>query len=146
MSRPAATGRSELKAREDACERLIADGKAPAKDLAVAYAVRGDALFKKRNLDKAIEAYSKGIELDPDNVGLLNGRGWAYESKGQDDLALADYNLGLAQAAEFSDGLQQSRHALFRQGALQSALDDFDAAIRVTGRNCCCPTPTARAS
>src|SRR6185312_2605765 len=87
--------------RQDACERLIADAKAAPKDVAVAYAVRGDALFKKRNLDKAIEAYSKGIELDPDHVGLLNGRGWAHESKGEDDLALADYNLALRKRPNF---------------------------------------------
>ena len=49
------------KTREDACERLIADGKAAPKDLAVAYAVRGDALFKKRNLDKAIEGTMRSV-------------------------------------------------------------------------------------
>jgi tetratricopeptide (TPR) repeat protein len=122
---------SEAQLRQDACERLIADGKAPAKDMAVAYAVRGDALFKKRNLDKAIEAYSKGIELDPDHVGLLNGRGWAHESKGEDDLALADYNLALRKRPNFPMAYNNRGTLHFRQGALQSALDDFDAALKI---------------
>ena len=84
---------SDPKARQDACERLITDNKAAGKDLALAYAIRGNTLFDKRNTDKAIEAYSKAIELDPDNVGFLNARGWAYERRGKDDEAVADYNL-----------------------------------------------------
>src|ERR1700743_3529726 len=81
--------------RQDACERLIAAGKAEPKDMAVAYGVRGNALFLKRALDKRIEAYSEGIERDPDNVGILNVRGWAYMISGKDDLAIADYDLAL---------------------------------------------------
>ena len=127
------TRQDDPKTREDACERLIADGKAAPKDLAVAYAVRGDALFKKRNLDKAIEAYSKGIELDPDHAGLLNGRGWAHESKGEDDLALADYNLALRKRSNFPMAYNNRGTLHLRQGALQSALDDFDAALKIKG-------------
>jgi tetratricopeptide (TPR) repeat protein len=123
----------DLQARQDACERVIADTKAAPKDMAVAYAVRGDALLKKRNLDKAIEAYSKGIELDPDHVGLLNGRGWAHESKGQDDLALADYNLALRKRSNFPMAYNNRGTLYLRQGALQSALDDFDAALKIKG-------------
>ncbi|WP_414642348.1 hypothetical protein [Bradyrhizobium sp.] len=48
----------DLRARADACERLILDGKATGKDLALAYAIRGSVLFTKRNIDKAIEAYN----------------------------------------------------------------------------------------
>ncbi len=121
----------EVQARQDACERVIADGKAAPKDMAAAYAMRGNALFNKRNLDKAIEAYSKGIELDPDNVGLLNGRGWSYESKGQDDLALADYNLALRKRPNFPMVYNNRGTLYLRQGALQSALDDFDMALKL---------------
>jgi tetratricopeptide (TPR) repeat protein len=121
----------EQKAREDACERLIADGKAPARDLAFAYGMRGEALFKKRNIDKAIEAYSNGAELDPDNPGLLNVRGWAYQSKGEDALALADYNLALRKRSNFPMAYNNRGTLYLRQGALQSALDDFDAALRL---------------
>jgi tetratricopeptide (TPR) repeat protein len=121
----------DQKAREEACERLIADGKASGKDLAAAYTGRGDASLKKRNLDKAIEAYSKAIELDPDNAGILNGRGWSYESKGQDDLALADYNAALQKRPNFGAPYNNRGTLYLRKGALQSALDDFSSAIRV---------------
>jgi tetratricopeptide (TPR) repeat protein len=123
----------ELQARQDACERVIADAKATPKDMAVAYAVRGDAFFKKRNLDKAIESYGKGIELDPDNAGLLNGRGWSYERKGKDDLAIADYNLALQKRPNFAAVYNNRGTLHLRHGALQSALDDFNAALRIKG-------------
>jgi tetratricopeptide (TPR) repeat protein len=121
---------SDAQARQDACERVIADGKAAPKDIALAYAIRGDALFKKRNLDKAIEAYGKAIELDPDVPGYLNARGWAYEGKGQDDQALADYNAALQKRSNFGAPYNNRGTLYLRKGALQSALDDFTLAIR----------------
>src|ERR1700759_4206938 len=123
----------EAQARQDACERVIADAKAAPKDAAYALAVRGEALSKKRNLDKAIEAYSKGIELDPDNAGILNVRGWAYEMSGKDDQALADYNLALQKRPNFAFPYNNRGTLHLRHGALQSALDDFNAALRIKG-------------
>src|SRR5581483_9125416 len=121
----------DAQARQDACERVIADAKAPPRDIAYAYAVRGEALFKKRNLDKAIEAYSKGLELDPDNAGILNVRGWAYEMSGKDDQAIADYNLALQKRPNFAFPYNNRGTLHLRHGALQSALDDFNAALRI---------------
>jgi tetratricopeptide (TPR) repeat protein len=123
----------DAQARLDACERVIADGKAAPKDIAYAYAVRGEALFKKRNLDKAIESYGKGIELDPDNVGILNARGWAYTISGKDDLAIADYNLALQKRPNYAIAYNNRGTVYLRRGALQSALDDFNAALRIKG-------------
>jgi len=135
----------DQKAREEACERLIADGKASGKDLAAAYTGRGDASLKKRNLDKAIEAYSKAIELDPDNAGILNGRGFSYESKGQDDLALADYNAALQKRPNFGAPYNNRGTLYLRKGALQSAIDDFSSAIRVAPKSLMAYTNRARA-
>ena len=39
-------------------------------------------------------------------------RGIAYERKGQDDLAMADYNLALQKRPTYGVRLQQPRHAL----------------------------------
>jgi tetratricopeptide (TPR) repeat protein len=118
------------KARHDACERLIADGKTIGKDLALAYAVRGNAFYLKRDQVRAIEAFSKAIELDPDNVAFLNSRGWSYELRGQDDLALADFNLAL-QKRPNAPVIYNNRGMIYlRRGALQSALDDFNAALK----------------
>jgi tetratricopeptide (TPR) repeat protein len=118
-------------AQQDACERVIADDKAAPKDLAAAYAVRAGGFYSKRAHDKAIEAYGKAIQLDPDNPGFLNGRGWIYNVTGKDDLALADFNLAL-QKRPNAPVLYNNRGLIYlRKGALQSALDDFNAAIRL---------------
>jgi hypothetical protein len=53
------------KARLEACEKVIGGGQASGKDLmsgkdlALAYAVRGQAFRVKRNYDKAITAFSQ---------------------------------------------------------------------------------------
>jgi tetratricopeptide (TPR) repeat protein len=121
----------DAQARQEACDRVIADGKGAQKDLAYAYAVRGEALFKKRNIDKAIESFSKGVEFDPDNVGILNARGWAYEASGKDDQAIADYNLALSKRSNYAAAYNNRGTVYLRRAALQSALDDFNAALRI---------------
>src|SRR5579872_5206527 len=84
---------NDLKTRLVACEKLLAGGTLAGKDLAVALNVRGMAFMARRDADKAIVAYNSSVEADPDNAGTLVLRGWAYQRKGQDDQAMADYNL-----------------------------------------------------
>src|SRR5580692_9978658 len=75
----------EAKARLDACEKVIAAGLVTGKDLAIAYAVRGQAFRVKRNYDKAITAFSAAHDADPGDPAYLNARGFVYEQKGDDD-------------------------------------------------------------
>ena len=37
------------------------------------YSRKGAAFHKLKKYDKSIDAYQKGLAIDPDNVGLLNG-------------------------------------------------------------------------
>ena len=121
---------TEAKARLEACEKVIAAGQVSGKDLAIALAVRGNALMAKHNNDKAIAAFSAAHDADPDNPGILDARGLAYERKGQDDLALADYNLALQQRPNFAAVYNNRGTIYLRKGALQSAFDDFNASIK----------------
>ena len=45
----------------------------------------------KKCLDKAVAEYSNAIQLDPDNPGLYQKRGDAYQAMGDSDRAEADY-------------------------------------------------------
>jgi hypothetical protein len=99
--RPSDPKQNDPKVRIDACERVIASGQASAKDLAVALATRGEALLAKRDYDKAIAAFSDALKADPDNVRILDGRGIAYGRKGEDDLAMGDYNLAFSSNDRF---------------------------------------------
>jgi tetratricopeptide (TPR) repeat protein len=121
---------TDPKTRPDICERVIAAGQATGRDLAIALAVRGNALTNKRDYDKAIAAFTDALKSDPDNAGILDGRGIAYERKGQDDLAIADYNLALQKRPNFAAPYNNRGTVHLRRGALQSALDDLNAAIK----------------
>ena len=120
----------DAQVRLNACERLIASGRAAPKDLALALAVRGDGLAQKRDYDKAIAAYSSAIAADPENVRIIDARGVAYERKGEDDLAMADYQLALQKRPNFALAYNNRGTLFLRKGALQSALDDFNAALK----------------
>jgi len=123
---------TDVKVRLDACERVIAAGQAAKKDLAVALAVRGDALSQKRDYDNAIAAFNSAVEADPDNIRIIDARGIAYERKGQDDLAMADYNFALQKRPNFGAAYNNRGTLYWRKGALQSALDDFNLAVKFT--------------
>jgi tetratricopeptide (TPR) repeat protein len=118
-------------ARVQACERVIAAGQAAGKDLALANAVRGQALLQKRAYDKAIEAFSAAHDADPDDMNILHARGFAYESKGDDDHAMADYNSVLEKRPKAAFTIYFRGTLFMRKSALQSALDDFNAALNI---------------
>ena len=80
-------------ARLAACSAVIADTTIPGGPKAAAHAYLGDTLARKRDYDGAILAFSKAHEADPENVYYINLRGMAYGNKGDDESALADYDL-----------------------------------------------------
>lgn len=86
---------AEVQARATACDNLLNADRLTGKDKAIALTVRGNTLINKRDNVRAIETLSMAVDLDPDNVVALNLRGLGYERRGQDDLAMADYNLAL---------------------------------------------------
>ncbi|MHC2287849.1 caspase family protein [Bradyrhizobium barranii] len=123
---------AEAQARATACDNLLKADKLGGKDKSLALVVRGNALINKRDYDRAIEALSSAIDLDPDNVGAINLRGLSHERKGEDDLAMADYNLAIQKRANFGYAYNNRGTIHLRRGALQSALDDFNLSIRYT--------------
>ncbi|QQO18010.1 caspase family protein [Bradyrhizobium diazoefficiens] len=125
---------AETQARTQACENLLNAERVTGKDKATALLVHGNALITRRDYDKAIEAFSAAIALEPDSALILNSRGIAYERKGQDDLALADYNLALQKRPTYGVPYNNRGVIQLRRGALQSALDDFSLSIKYAPR------------
>jgi tetratricopeptide (TPR) repeat protein len=123
---------AEAQVRATACDNLLKADKLGGKDKSLALVVRGNALINKRDYDRAIEALSSAIDLDPDNVGAINLRGLSHERKGEDDLAMADYNLAIQKRANFGYAYNNRGTIHLRRGALQSALDDFNLSIKYT--------------
>jgi len=123
---------AEAQVRATACDNLLKADKLGGKDKSLALVVRGNALINKRDYDRAIEALSSAIDLDPDNVGAINLRGLSHERKGEDDLAMVDYNLAIQKRANFGYAYNNRGTIHLRRGALQSALDDFNLSIKYT--------------
>ena len=71
----------------------------------VAYGNRGSAWKAKEELDKAIAAHTKPIELNPDFEYAYNDRGLAHAKRGTYREALADYAKAIELNADFSGAL-----------------------------------------
>jgi tetratricopeptide (TPR) repeat protein len=120
----------DFRLRLEACERIIAEGRAAPKDLAVALAVRGEGFSQKHDYNGAIAAFNSAVEADPDNVRIINARAVAHQRKGEDDLAMADYNLALHKHPNYGGAYNDRGTLQMRKMALQSALDDFNLAVQ----------------
>jgi tetratricopeptide (TPR) repeat protein len=66
------------------------------------HAQLGQIFYDEKKYDMAIEEFSKAINLDPNNPGLLGLRGYAYKGRGQAnenlndfDLAIDDFNMSI---------------------------------------------------
>ena len=108
---------ADSKLRLNACEALMTSGKLTGKELAIALSVRGNALAAKRDLDGAIVAFGAAHDADPDNVSYLNSRAIAYERKGDDDHAMADYNLALQMRPRYGSAYNNRGTLHLRKGA-----------------------------
>ncbi len=121
---------SEPEARLVACSAVTADDAITGKPKAAAYQVIGDSFMKKRDYDAAITAFGKAHDADPENVGYVNSRGIAYGSKGDDEHALADYDLCLQMRPNFAAAYNNRGIIFMRQLDFPRALDEFNAAIK----------------
>ena len=76
----------------------------------VGYSNLGVFQIMGEQYDKAIESFSKAIELNPEHAAAYTHRGCAYAMTGELDKALIDHNKAIALDPEFSLCLLQSRH------------------------------------
>lgn len=121
---------AEPEARRVACSAVTADDSITGRLRAAAYQVIGDTFMKKRDYDSAIDAFGKAHDADPDNVGYVNSRGIAYSSKGDDEHALADYDLCLQMRPHFANAYNNRGIIFLRKLDFARALDEFNAAVK----------------
>ena len=57
---------------------------------------QGNFLMMLGQTDRAIETYSRAIQLNPDNTEVYNNRGVAYGERGDYDEAIKDFNKAIA--------------------------------------------------
>jgi tetratricopeptide (TPR) repeat protein len=80
----------------------------------------------------SISLMSRAIELYPDRAAIpYNNRGLAYDSLGDRDRALADYNVAIAISPEFVDAYI-NRGIVYGEGSLfGKAVEDFNRALAI---------------
>ena len=74
-------------------------------------------------IEKAIEAYSYAIELNPNNVSAYNNRGVAYGKKSEVDRAIEDLNTAIQRNPDYAK-------AYNNRGVVYGLKGDFDRAIK----------------
>jgi tetratricopeptide (TPR) repeat protein len=121
---------TEAEARLVACSAVTADDTITGKPRGAAYQVIGESFMKKRDYDSAIEAFGKAHDADLDNVSYINSRGIAYSSKGDDEHALADYDLCLQMRPTFANAYNNRGIIFLRKLDFQHALEEFNSAVK----------------
>ena len=84
--------------------------------VAEAHHQRGLIHLKKGEYDKAIENFSKAIEINPKYAEAYNNRGLAYEKLGDTQNSIADYS----KAVEFSEHQEVGQKKAFASRASKS--------------------------
>ncbi|MGB7099370.1 MAG: tetratricopeptide repeat protein, partial [Xanthobacteraceae bacterium] len=87
-----------------------------------AYLNRGNALFDKKDFDRAVADYGQAIAVDPKNLGAYYNRGNAYKNKGDYAKAITDYSAIITRDPN-------NLGALFSRGRLALATGDLQGAL-----------------
>lgn len=92
---------------------------------------QGDIFSGKENYDKAIELYTKAIELSPENAEAFFSRGDSYAALDDNDKAIADYSKVIT--IEPKNARVSYRRALlyFKQEKFDRAIRDFSEVIKL---------------
>jgi len=90
---------------------------------------KGKNYHLNKEYDKAIEAYTKAIAIDPNYAGAYIGLGNAYNNKGQYDRAIEDYNKAIAIDPNLAKAYNNRGFAYGEKGQYDRAMQDYNKAI-----------------
>lgn len=92
---------------------------------------QGNFLTMLGQTDKAIEAYSHTVELNPNNTKAYNNRGVAYTNKGDFDEAIVDYTKAIELNPNYAKAYNNRGGSYYLKGKYDSAIIDFSKAIEL---------------
>ena len=92
---------------------------------------QGNVLMMFGQIDKAIEAFSQAVKLNPRDADAYNNRGVAYNSKGEYGLAIKDFNQAI-QLNPIDFAAHNNRGTTYVNiDEVELAIKDFNHAIRL---------------
>ena len=118
-------------ARLAACNAIIADPAAAARQRAHALRHRGDARTLAGATADAIADYTESLKLQPGTVTALTGRARARVNAGDLPGALADYTDAVALSPRSASLLIERAHASLAAGKVDAAITDLNAALLI---------------
>ena len=92
---------------------------------------QGNFLLTLEQTDKAIEAYSHAITLNPNNAATYTNRGVAYTNKGEFDKAIVDYTKAIKLNPDFTQAYYNRGVAYYEEGEYDPAIKDLGKAIEL---------------
>ncbi len=104
---------------------------APVMDTAVSANNQGLDYNNEGEYDKAIIAFTKAIELDPELAFAYNNRGWAYIELGQYEQAIADCTKAIELDPELALAYNNRGWAYIELGQYEQGIADCTKAIEL---------------
>ena len=89
----------------------------------------GKALSRQLRYREAIDAYTEGLKLEPENLSLLRLRAGRYLTTRQSDPAIADFEKCLTLGAEKLDCLYRIGLAQYYAGRYEQAMEAFEGCM-----------------
>jgi tetratricopeptide (TPR) repeat protein len=91
----------------------------------------GDALFKKGDVDAAIQEYQESLRLMPNYSLAHNNLGVALAKKGHVDAAIQEYLEALRLDSNFLQAHDNLGNAFFKKGDIDAAIQEYNEALRL---------------
>ena len=95
----------------------------------------GNFLSMLEQMDLAIVAYSRAIELNPNNAAAYNNRGNAHREKSEIDKAIADCNKAIELNPQLAEAYNNRGAAYGANGEFDLALADCSKAIELASED-----------
>jgi protein O-mannosyl-transferase len=91
----------------------------------------GDVYARQGNMPKAVEEFSKAIEINPNYADAYHNRGNTYQQMSQLDQAVADYQKAVSINPNLWQSYQNLASIAFGRGDTQTAIDDIKKALEI---------------
>lgn len=91
--------------------------------------------YKQKKYDRAIETYTRAIQLNPNDYALYNNRGAAFYATGEFQKAIADYTKAL-ELNPYHFSAYNNRGVVYQEiGSIEQAIADFRKALELDPEN-----------
>lgn len=93
--------------------------------------LQGNNALSEKELDQAIQYYTKALKVDPDFARAYNNRGVAYIEDDHPYEAIQDYNMAISLDSQYYDAIFNRAYAYEQVGRVEDALVDLQTVKQV---------------